>query len=199
MCITLIRTNRIGINLDYVDLYLIHWPVPKEIITTWKTLESLMDTGKVKAIGVSNFMVHHLNELLNDCKIIPVVNQIELHPYHYRKDLIDFCISHNIQIEAYSPLTKGNLLNNTELEELTSKYNKTQAQILIRWNLQHGSGVIPKASNRNHLIENYDVFDFNISSDDIKKIDSLNRGQSVWTRRGPSDHFFKRKGREYHF
>jgi diketogulonate reductase-like aldo/keto reductase len=173
------------LNLDYVDLYLIHWPVPKERITTWKTLESLMDTGKVKSIGVSNFMIHHLKELLSDCTFIPAVNQIELHPYHHRKDLIDFCRSQNIQIEAYSPLTKGNLLNEPELENLSSKYNKTQAQILIRWNLQHGSVVIPKASSRNHLKENFNVFDFNISSEDMKKIDSLNRGVVVsWD---PSD------------
>lgn len=173
------------LNLDYIDLYLIHWPVLKERIITWKTMEFFLDTGKVKTIGVSNYMIHHLNELLSDCSIVPAVNQIELHPYHYRKELIDYCSSHNIQIVAYSPLTKGNLLNEPELTKLTSKYDKTQAQILIRWSLQHGSVVIPKASSKSHLKENFDVFNFNISSKDMKRIDSMNRGVVVsWD---PSD------------
>jgi diketogulonate reductase-like aldo/keto reductase len=130
-------------------------------------------------------MIHHLNELLRDCHIVPAVNQIELHPYHYRKELMDYCSSHNIQIVAYSPLTKGNLLNEPKLAKMTSKYNKTQAQILIRWNLQHGSVVIPKASSKSHLQENFDVFDFNISHEDMKKVDSMDRGVVVsWD---PSD------------
>jgi diketogulonate reductase-like aldo/keto reductase len=130
-------------------------------------------------------MIHHLNELLRDCHIVPAVNQIELHPYHYRKELMDYCNSHNIQIVAYSPLTKGNLLDEPELAEMASKYDKTQAQMLIRWNLQHGSVVIPKASSISHLEENFDVFNFNISSNDMKSIDSLNRGAVVsWD---PSD------------
>ncbi len=163
------------LNLDYIDLYLIHWPVHKERITSWKTLESLLATEKVKSIGVSNYMIHHLEELLGESSVIPTVNQIELHPFHFRKDLIDFCANHNIQVQAYSPLTKGKLLNEPKLNDIAIKYNKSPAQILIRWNLQHGTVVIPKASKKQHLKENFDVFNFKISPLDMKKLDSLNK------------------------
>ncbi|MFX0085384.1 MAG: aldo/keto reductase [Candidatus Hodarchaeota archaeon] len=163
------------LNLDYIDLYLIHWPVPKERITSWKTLESLLATEKVKSIGVSNYMIHHLEELLGESSVIPTINQIELHPFHFRKDLIDFCAKHKIQVQAYSPLTKAKLLNEPQLNEIAIKYNKSPAQILIRWNLQHGTVVIPKASKEKHLKENFDVFNFQISPLDMKKLDSLNK------------------------
>lgn len=167
------------LNLDYIDLYLIHWPVTNERVTTWKTFESLLETEKVKSIGVSNYMIPHLEELLNTFSIIPAINQFELHPFHYRKDLIEFCESHNIQVEAYSPLTKGRCVNDPKLEEFTTKYNKTSAQILIRWCLQHGTVVIPKASSMQHLKENFDIFSFSISSEDMMRLDSFNRGGIV--------------------
>jgi len=167
------------LNLEYIDLYLIHWPVTNERVTTWKTFETLLESDKIKTIGVSNYLIHHLKELLDDCSVIPAINQFELHPFHYRKDLIEFCKSHNIQVEAYSPLTKGRFLDDPKLEEIATKYNRTSAQILIRWCLQHGTVVIPKASSMQHLKENFDVFSFSISSDDMRRLDSFDRGGVV--------------------
>ena len=160
------------LNLDYVDLYLIHWPV-EERNKTWKIFEKLLEEGKCRTIGVSNFTIKHLNELIKISKKIPVINQIEFSPYLYQKDLLDFCNSKNIQLESYSPLTKGRRLNDKRLIEIAQRYNKTTAQILIRWCLQHNVVVIPKSSNEERIKENIDVFDFNISLKDMKLLDSF--------------------------
>lgn len=170
--------NRLGV--DYLDLYLIHWPVEGKYKEAWKALEYLYKEGRVRAIGVSNFQVHHLQDLLGDAEIKPVINQVELHPYLSQKKVREFCRENDIQVEAWSPLMAGNgLLENEILKEIAKKYNKTVAQIVLRWDLQSQVVTIPKSTNERRLIENIDIFDFNLSKVDIDKIDSLNQDLRV--------------------
>jgi diketogulonate reductase-like aldo/keto reductase len=172
------------LGLPYVDLYLIHWPVQGLRNETWKAMQTLLEKGKCRAIGVSNYMIRHLEELLDNSKTIPAVNQVEFSPYLYQKDLLEFCRSHNIQLEAYSPLTKGHKLNDPRLLAIAKKYSKSPAQILIRWVLQKEVVVIPKSSRKERIIENADVFDFAIPLEDIRLLDSFN--QSLRTSWDPS-------------
>lgn len=167
------------LGLDYIDLYLIHWPVEGLRRDSWRALETLLDTGQCRAIGVSNYMIHHLEELLSHARIIPAVNQVEFTPFLYLKDLLDFCRTHGIQLESYSPLTRGKKFNHPLLQELSKKYQKTPAQILIRWNLQHRVVVIPKSSRPERIEENADVFDFNISEKDMQALDGLHQNYRV--------------------
>jgi diketogulonate reductase-like aldo/keto reductase len=167
--------SRKKLGLDYVDLYLIHWPVEGLRKESWRALETLLEDGKCGAIGVSNYMTWHLEELIENSSTVPAVNQVEFSPYLYQKDLLKFCRKHDIQLEAYSPLTKGHRLNDPKLKAMASKYSKSPAQILIRWVLQHGIVVIPKSSRKERIVENADVFDFAISADDMKALDSFNR------------------------
>ncbi|WP_346889917.1 aldo/keto reductase [Clostridium sp. UBA1056] len=170
--------NRLGV--DYLDLYLIHWPVEGKYKEAWKALEYLYKEGRVRAIGVSNFQVHHLQDLLGDAEIKPVINQVELHPYLSQKKVREFCRENAIQVEAWSPLMAGNgLLENEIFKEIAKKYNKTVAQIVLRWDLQSQVITIPKSTNERRLIENIDIFDFNLSKVDIDKIDSLNQDLRV--------------------
>lgn len=162
------------LDLDYIDLYLIHWPVKNKRKETWRALETLLDDGLCRAIGVSNYMLPHLRELLDYAAILPAVNQVEFSPFLYQKDLLDFCNNHNIQLEAYSPLTRGKKFNNEVLVSIADKYKKTAAQILIRWALEHQVVVIPKSSNPDRIEENADVFDFSIEDQDMEKLDNLN-------------------------
>ena len=173
-------------GLDYIDLYLIHWPVTTLRLDSWKALESLVETEKVKSIGVSNYMITHLEELLEQCNIVPVINQIEYHPWLFRQDLQEYCNQNNIRIQAYSPLTKGRKLNDPLLLDIASKYSKSPAQILIRWCLEHDTITIPMSSSHEHLRENTEVFDFILSKDDVSLLDQLNQGYVVsWD---PRDH-----------
>ena len=164
------------LQMDYVDLYLEHWPVEGRRLESWKAMEKILTDGKVKAIGVSNFMKRHIEELLDNSDIVPVINQIELSPFNYlfRKDTIDFCLENNIAIEAYSPLTKARKLDDPNLVEIAVKYHKTTAQILIRWALQHEFIAIPKSTKQHRIIENASVFDFSISEVDMDFLDGLN-------------------------
>jgi diketogulonate reductase-like aldo/keto reductase len=165
--------NKLGSS--YIDLYLIHWPVQGLRNETWRALETLLKKGKCRAIGVSNYMIRHLEELLSNSKTIPAVNQVEFSPYLYQEDLLEFCRSHDIQLEAYSPLTKGHMLNDPKLLAIAKKYSKSAAQILIRWVLQKEIVIIPKSSRKERILENADVFDFKISSEDIRLLDSFNQ------------------------
>jgi len=167
--------SRKRLSLDYVDLYLIHWPVEGIRGETWKAMEKLLEEGKCRAIGISNYMTWHLEELLSYSSTIPAANQVEFHPYLYLKNLLDFCQFHDIQLESYSPLTKGVKLNDPRLASIASKYSKTPAQILIRWVLQHGVVVIPKSSSKERIEENAAVFDFKISPEDMKTLDSFHQ------------------------
>jgi diketogulonate reductase-like aldo/keto reductase len=164
------------LGLSYVDLYLIHWPVENLRNETWRALERLLDEGKCRAIGVSNYMIWHLEELLDNSATIPAVNQVEFSPYLFQKDLLEFCRSHDIQLEGYSPLTKGLQLNDPTLLDIASKYSKSCAQILIRWALQQGVVTIPKSSRKERISENAEVFDFAISSEDMSLLDSFHEG-----------------------
>jgi diketogulonate reductase-like aldo/keto reductase len=162
------------LNLEYIDLYLIHWPVENLRNETWKALEKVYDEGLVKAIGVSNYTIRHIEELLGICEIPPTVNQVEYHPFLYQKELRDYCRSKEIVLESYSPLTKGNRINDENLAVIAKEYNRSPAQILIRWNLEQEVVVIPKSSNKERIIENASVFDFSIKPEDMERLNALN-------------------------
>lgn len=169
------------LGLDYIDLYLIHWPVRGKRLDSWKALIEIYKSGRTKAIGVSNFTVEHLQELMETSNIIPAVNQVEFHPFLYQKELMEFCKAHDIQLEAYSPLTSGGRVNDENISKIAKKYGKSNAQIFIRWSLQHGNIVIPKSTRKERIIENISVFDFEISSEDMNFIDSLNENfRTCW-------------------
>ena len=161
------------LGTGYVDLYLIHWPVQGLRNNTWKVFEKLYRDGRCKAIGVSNFTIRHLEELLKVAEIVPAVNQVEFSPYLYQKDLLEFCKKNKIQLEAYSPLTRGQKLNDKKIVDIANNYNKTSAQILIRWCLQHNIVVIPKSKTKKRIEENINVFDFSIRSGDMKRLDDF--------------------------
>lgn len=174
------ETSLQKIGVDYLDLYLIHWPVEGKYKEAWKALEYLYEQGRVKAIGVCNFQVHHLEDLLKDANVKPVINQIELHPYLSQTKVREFCEVNNIQVEAWSPLMAGNgLLEDDTLKEIAKKYNKTTAQVVLRWDLQSHVITIPKSTNEGRLLQNIDVFDFELTKEDMEKIDSLNKDLRV--------------------
>lgn len=167
------------LGLDYLDLYLIHWPVKGKYKETWKALEQLHKDGRVRSIGVSNFQIHHLEDLLANAEVRPVVNQVELHPLLSQVELREYCKSQGIQIEAWSPLAQGKLLDNEVLKAIGAKYGKSTAQVIIRWDLQHGIVTIPKSSNPERIVENANVFDFELTAEEMKQIDGLNQDQRV--------------------
>ena len=164
-----------NLGVDYIDLYLIHWP-NKLNAETWRAFEELYNQGKVKAIGVCNFKIGHLEELKKTAKIMPMVNQIEMHPLSSKDDMLDYCRKNSIEVMAWSPIVRGKLFTNELMESLTAKYKKTIAEIIIRWHVQRGVIPIPKSSNEGRIKENFDVFDFSLSEEDMKAIDSLNEG-----------------------
>jgi methylglyoxal/glyoxal reductase len=171
------NTSLQRLGMDYVDLYLIHWPVPGKFKDTWRALEELYGTGKAKAIGVSNFLVPHLEDLLADAKIIPMVNQVEFHPYLVQSELLAFCGKHDIRVEAWSPLMKGRAANEPTLTNLAAKYGKSAAQLVLCWDLRHEVVTIPKSVHRERIAENADIFHFEISEEDMAAIDALDRGK----------------------
>jgi len=194
------------LKFDYVDLYLIHYPV-RERLRSWRVLEALRAAGKARSIGVSNFTIKHLNGLLADSETVPAVNQVEFHPYLNQRELLNFCAAKGIVLEAYSPLTKGVRLKDPKLVAIAQKYprsgaqqpaaarlrlplvrrfsarpeTKSPAQILIRWALQRGLVVIPKSANRQRIFENADVFDFEITPEDMHILDGFNENlRTCW-------------------
>ena len=167
------------LGLDYLDLYLIHWPGKDKYVDTWRALETLYKEGKVRAIGVSNFHIHHLENLLKSSEVKPVINQIELHPRLTQVEIREFCQKHDIQVEAWSPLGRGVLLDNPTIGEIAKKHGKTSAQVIIRWHLQHGIVVIPKSVTPARIEENAQVFDFELSVEEMKEIDGLHANERV--------------------
>jgi len=165
------------LGTDYLDLYLVHWPKGEISKETWKALEKLYKEKRVRAIGVSNFLQHHLEDLLTSAEIVPMVNQMEFHPFLVQQDLIDFCNSKGIQYEAWSPLMQGNIFDLDVMTELASKYKKTIAQIVLRWDLQKGVVTIPKSSKKERIIANSDLFDFELSKEDVELLDGLEKGK----------------------
>lgn len=163
------------LQLDVLDLYLIHWPVSGKFVDTWRAMEELYEAGRVRAIGVSNFLPEHLDELMQSARITPAVNQVEFHPYLQSEKLLAACRDLGIIVEAWSPLMKGEIIRVPELVELGKRIGKTAAQVTIRWMLQKDVVTIPKSTHEHRIRENADVFDFSLSKEDITLIDSLDR------------------------
>lgn len=176
------QVDQILLNLhtDYLDLLLMHWPFPDFLEEIWRAMENEYYNGKVKAIGVSNFRERHLMKIINSGSIIPMINQFELHPLNTKKTLIDFCCRFNIQVQAYSPLLVMNekLTSAPILKQLADKYNKSIPQIILRWDIEQGIIPIPKSGNPTRLKENMEIFDFELTAEDIKNIDLLNENYS---------------------
>lgn len=170
------ETSMGKLGLDVLDLYLVHWPVKGKYKETWRALEQLYKDGRVRAIGVSNFHVHHLQDLLDGAEIVPMVDQVEFHPLLGQPELRAFCKEHHIQLEAWSPLMQGNL-DVPLLAELGKKYEKSPAQIILRWDIQHHVVTIPKSITPSRIAENAAIFDFSLSAEDMEKIDGLNQNK----------------------
>ncbi|WP_251943312.1 MULTISPECIES: aldo/keto reductase [Staphylococcus] len=168
-----------NLDTDYLDLFLIHWPCEEDglFIESYKAMEQLYKEGKVRAIGVCNFKQHHLEQLMDETEIVPAVNQIEFHPYFNQYKLQKFCDKHDIAVTAWMPLMRNQgLLDDPLITDLAKRYDKTPAQIVLRWHLAHNRIVIPKSKTPERIEENYNIFDFNLELTDIAEIDSLDRG-----------------------
>ena len=164
---------------EYVDLYLIHWPVKNCYVETWKVMEDIYRSGRAKAIGVSNFLGHHIEDILHDCEIVPTVNQVEFHPLLVQLELLRFCQNHKIQVQARNPLMQGQIVTNQTVQKVADKYQKTPAQIVLRWDLQHEVVTIPKSVHTNRITENARIFDFEISKEDMQVLDALDEGKRI--------------------
>ncbi|WGD37967.1 aldo/keto reductase [Lysinibacter sp. HNR] len=169
--------DRLG--LDYVDLYLVHWPAPQRdtYVESYRVLEGILDSGRARAIGVSNFLIPHLERLLAETGVVPAVNQIELHPYYQRRDLVEFGRSRGIHTEAWGPLSQGKsaLLEDPMITAIAAKHGKTPAQVVLRWHIQRGIIVFPKTTSRARAAENFDLFDFELTPDEQAAITNLER------------------------
>jgi diketogulonate reductase-like aldo/keto reductase len=162
------------LGAGYIDLYLIHWPIKGQRKETWKALEHLYQNGRIKAIGVANYLLPFLKELETYAAIVPMLNQVEFSPYLFSEDLLNYCREKNIQLQSYTPLTRGLKFNDPLLQSLSKKYGKTPAQIILRWNVEQGIAAVPKSSNRERIKENFDIFDFSLPKEDIKAMNGLN-------------------------
>lgn len=169
------------LGLDYVDLYLIHWPGDdKELIAeTWKAMEALYNDGKIKNIGVSNFNVSHLESLLQEASIKPVINQIECHPYLTQKDLRTYLKAQKIVAQSWSPLMNGQILEDETVKEIAEEIGKTPAQVIIRWNIDEDIVVIPKSVTPSRIEENLNVFDFELNEDQLSRLNNLNKDERI--------------------
>lgn len=167
------------LNCDYVDLYLVHWPLKNTRKETWLALEKLYKEGQVRAIGVANYLIPFLQELKGYAGVVPVVNQVEFSPYLFLADLLKYCQNRQIQLQAYTPLVRGERFNDLKLVSLGEKYGKSAAQIILRWALQHGISTIPKSSNQKRLSENFDVFDFHISEMDMAFLNTFHENLRI--------------------
>jgi diketogulonate reductase-like aldo/keto reductase len=172
--------NRLGV--DYVDLYLIHWPRSSALTkASWKALEELNAAGLAKNIGLSNYEPEEIKELLSYAEVRPAVNQIEFHPFIYesQKPTLDYCRSHGIAVEAYSPLARARAMDNPVIEAIAETTGRTKGQVMLRWALQHGTVPIPKTSHKERMKDNLDIFDFELSKEQMKELNSLSTGRSV--------------------
>ncbi|MBB3908531.1 aldo/keto reductase [Anoxybacillus sp. UARK-01] len=167
------------LELEYVDLYLVHWPVKETYKETYRALEKLYKEGFVRAIGVSNFHIHHLENLMTDCEIKPMVNQVEYHPRLTQQELHAFCRKHQIQLEAWSPLMRGVLLEEPILVDIANKYGKSPAQVILRWDLQNQVVTIPKSVTPQRIKENAEIFDFELTAEEMERIHSLNQNKRI--------------------
>jgi diketogulonate reductase-like aldo/keto reductase len=173
------------LGLDYVDLYLIHWPKSEygSRDQAWRAMQEIYKSGKAKAIGVSNYTIRHLSELIETSDMVPMVNQVEFHPfiYDHQKALLAYCRERNIAVEAYSPLARHSKTSTAEVEAVAAKHGKTPSQVLLRWCLQHGTVPLPRSTNPDHIRENLNVFDFELTDEDMKILDRLSDGERVTT------------------
>ena len=167
------------LDTDYVDLYLVLWPVVVYYLETWLTLEEIYQRGRAKSIGVSNFLDYHLEDILRDSQVVPSANQMEFHPFLVQSELLKFCQNNKIQIEAWSPLMQGQIVSVQPVLKIAKKYNKTPAQIALRWNLQHEVVTIPKSVNPSRIAENAQIFDFELSQADMDALDALDQGKRL--------------------
>ena len=170
-----LETSLEKLGMYYIDLYLIHWPKGELSVETWRAMEEIYQKGQARSIGVSNFMVSHLKDFLPHCEIIPAVNQVELHPYLTAVELREFCKSHSIQMEAWSPIMKGEVVNEPVVVEIGNKHGKSPAQVVLRWDLQHEIITIPKSVKQDRIEENRDIFDFVLEPNEMERIDQLNK------------------------
>lgn len=172
------EASRKRLGLETIDLYLVHWAVSATYRETWKALVHLYNEGHVRAIGVSNFQISHLEHVIDDTGVVPAVNQVEYHPELSQKELLTYTREHGIQLEAWSPLMQGRL-NQPELAQLAAKYGKSAAQIVLRWDIQHGVVTIPKSVTEHRIRENANIFDFELSAEDVALVDALNVNKRI--------------------
>jgi diketogulonate reductase-like aldo/keto reductase len=169
------------LKLDAIDLYLIHWPQPGKRLDSWRALVELRKQGKCRSIGVSNYTIAHLEELLADSEVTPSVNQVEFSPFLYQRALLEFCRARGIQLEAYGPLTRGQRLSDSVVREIAGRHGKTAAQVLLRWGLQHHVVIIPKSTQPARIAENADLFDFSLDEREMAALDGLDTGfRTAW-------------------
>ncbi len=164
------------LQMDYLDLYLVHWPIKGKYKETWKALEELHAQKRIRSIGVSNFEPHHLEDLIADAKVAPAVNQVELHPYLQQRHIREACAKHNVAVTAWSPIARGKVLDDDVIKGVAKKHGKNPVQVTLRWELQHGIITIPKSVHRDRIVENADIFDFTLSDEEMAQIDALDRG-----------------------
>lgn len=172
-------TSMKNLDIDFIDLYLIHWPIKGKRQDTWKALEYLYQNKLVKGIGVANYLIPFLHELQTYSSMQPILNQVEFSPFLYLKELHEYCVQQNIQLQAYTPLTKGKRFDNPVIVALSEQHGKTPAQIILRWNIQHGVSAIPKSANPKRIKENFDIFNFELSNDDMIQMDQLNEDYRI--------------------
>jgi diketogulonate reductase-like aldo/keto reductase len=189
-----IETSLRKLQMDYVDLYLVHWPVPGMYKETWRAMERILDEGHSRAIGVSNFLIHHLEDIAEDSNIVPAVNQVEFHPFLVQDKLQTYCVEKGIQLEAWSPLTRGRYLDNEVIQRIAKKHGKTPAQVLLRWDLHRNIVTIPKSVHKDRIVENSLIFGFALEDKDIDALNALNEDHRI----GPhpdSKEFYERRGK----
>ncbi len=179
------------LGTDHVDLFLIHWPLPtredSDLLVRWKTLEALAADGRARSIGVSNFQVAHLERLAAEADVAPAVNQIEVHPYLANAELRAYGDAHGIRTEAWSPIAQGAVLEDPAITAVAAELERTPAQVVLRWHIQHGHVIFPKSTTPARVRENFDIFDFALSPEQVSQIDGLDRGEDGRTGPNPDD------------
>jgi 2,5-diketo-D-gluconate reductase A len=172
-----------ALALDYVDLFLIHWPLPTrydgDFVSTWQTMEEFYRDGRARSIGVSNFQINHLNRLKDECEVVPAVNQIEVHPYLTQEPLREYCRERQIAVEAWSPIARGKVLDDATIASIAERHGKTVAQVVLRWHIERGDIVFPKSVKPERIAENIDIFDFELPGEDVEAISALNRDERI--------------------
>ena len=174
------------LGLDYLDLYLIHWPGKNKFAESWSALEDLYIEGKIRAIGVCNFNISHLQDLMKNARVTPVINQVEFHPRLQQQSLRAFCKEHNIQLEAWAPLMQGGLLEDPTIANIAEKYGKSNSQVILRWDIQNGVITIPKSVRKERMAQNADIFDFSLTVEEMQIINAMNLDKRV----GPDPEVF---------